>query len=253
MAKEEKETPEVETEEVEAPETPTETEQLKTAQDEVTKIKAELEGKDKGLRTAHQTLTEKDRKIKEQADINARLDGFEDTQKILIAMMQEKGTVSDEEVTSEKKTDYLKQYDEILKKQREARKTASAQAEQEEYATKAQAIYSRAQEAFKDDIDELDKVVNNLDKGRLDMAETRVSKAEGKANPEPKESKKETEEQRVDRLADEKYNKRLEDEGLLHTETALPSGRSRTMDELRAKHAAGEITTEEAEKGGLTF
>lgn len=247
------ETAEVEAPEVEAPETPTAEEQLKAAQEEIDKIKAELESKDKGLRTAHQTLTEKDKKLREASDFHTRLDGFEETQKILIGMMQERGAVSDEEVSLEKRTDYVKQYDEIRKRQKEEREAASMRTEQEEYARQAQAIYARAQEAFKDDIDELDKVAYNLDRGRLDLAEARVAKVEGKEKPPAKEKQVESDEERVARLAEEMYKKRLDEEGLLRTESAEPSGRSRTMDEIAAKVASGDMTVEEAAKAGYKF
>jgi len=117
----------------EEPKTPTAEEQLATLQQELKETQTRLEQTDKGLRTAHGTITEKDRLLKEQSDLNSRIDGMEETQRILAAMLAERGAV-DEEVDPTKRDKYLNQFDEIAKRQKQERELAQQKARQDEYA-----------------------------------------------------------------------------------------------------------------------
>ncbi|KKN57538.1 hypothetical protein LCGC14_0560840 [marine sediment metagenome] len=247
MSEEEKETTEVEeTKE----ETPTPEEQLKTAREEITRVTAELESKTKGLKTAHQTLTDKDQKLKEQAGSNARMDGIEERLEIVATLLDRRLTTGEmEEGEKVNLKQEFAQLKERTKQEREAEKTKLAQ---EENVRVADGLWTRAQVfGTYQDNDDVADIYDALVDGKSYKAERIIKRLEGK--PETKETPKESEDDRIERLVTEKYNAKLEEDGLLHTESAEPSGRSRTRDELRAKHAAGEITTEEAEKAGLKF
>lgn len=236
MVKEkEKETPEVETPEVETPEpeTPTPEEKLATLQKELEGVKTDLEAKDKGLRTAHQTLTEKDKEIKRQADVQTRLDGFEETQKILAAMLNEKLTSGEGLEPSERK-DYLSQFDEITKRQKAEREQAQTRSQQEEYNRQCDAIYAKAGEVFKDDEDALFQVRTFLMSGATDLAEKKVAKAEKPTDT--KGDKVESEEEIKQKWIDEGKRLAKEESGELKTDINSPSG------------AGGDLTIAQIEK-----
>ena len=76
-------------------------------------------------------------------------------------------------------------------------------------------------------------------------------KAEQKTNTS-KDNGKETEDQRIERLAEEKLRRHLEDRGLLDTYDIKSSG-SGTKQEAMSLYVKGKITAEEAQKRGVTF
>jgi len=220
---EEMETPEVETPEVETPEVtpPTPEEQLATLQKELDKTKVDLDSRDKGLRTAHQTLTEKDKELKKRTDIDTRLDGFEETQRILAATMSER-LASGEGLDPTEKTDYLKQFDDIAKRQKVERETLQAKGQQDEYNRQADAVYVRAKEAFKDDEDAIERVEDLLSAGRLERAEARVAKAE-----KPTDTKGESEGDKEEKIREDERKKLYEKyPSLLVSDAGGPSGAS---------------------------
>lgn len=213
--------PKVET----APTAEQQMETLKAQLEEARQIAEQAKKSEQGLRGS---LTEKDRKIKEQADLNSRLDGFEETQKILAAMLNER--VSSEGVDEGTKADYLKQYDEILSKQKTAREQAQLQTKYAEYNQKADAIYQRAEKVFADDEDSLFQVKTFLLNQSPDLAERKVLKAETK---KPEEAKlKEVDETEKKRLEMEKSGELISDNG-------SPSGIGNSDEEFIKQYAAG--------------
>jgi len=207
MAKTGKEAEQPETEE----QTPTAEEQLETLtvklNESNTKYGA-LENSYKGLQT---TVNEKDRKLKEQTDLGSRLDGFEETQRILAAMVAEQSQV--EEGTP--KEDYLKKFDELTVRQAEKRKQDTLKTEQEEYNAKGYALLETGKAAFGDDEDGYDKFEDAVYGGRFEKAQKLIERA--KNNPQkPKETDEEIEERIKQKV--------LQDNNLLQTESAKPSG-----------------------------
>ena len=152
-------------------------EEMTTLQQTLEETKTKLEQTEKGLKTAHGNLTAREKQIRELSDTNSRLDGLQETQKIFAAMLAEKGQI-DEDVTPERKIDYLKKFDEIAENQKRQREVDTKKAQQEEYNQKANAIYERAKEAFKDDSESLERIEDALSLGNLERAEKRISKAE---------------------------------------------------------------------------
>jgi len=196
----------------------------------------ERDERDKGLKTAHSQLTKKDQELKSQADINTRLDGMDETQRILAAMIAEGGRGTGEEIEPEKRGDYLAKFDEIAKRNKEERDNALRQTQQSEYVQRAQAIYEKANEAFPDDDGRLLRVERFLDKGMPDEAEKIIAKAVEKKTTDTKEEKTvESEENRFkERLAEEK-RKWMEETGQLVSETGGPSGASMDDDKWYAE------------------
>jgi len=207
--------------------------ELEVVRAELGDIKVKLEQTEKGLRTAHQTITKKEEDIRKQSQLNTRLDDLDERLRILVAMQ---GNESLGDLPDEEKRSLLGKYDQIEKEQAEKRKRTEAKAQQDEYNRKADAIYIRAKEVFKDDDDGLEKVENLLMLGRIDKAEEKISKAES--------TSKSTKED-----ADVKFNKRLEEEkrkwmeesGLLKTETGMPSGRGLSDEDFVLKIGSGEL------------
>ena len=64
---------------------------------------------------------------------------------------------------------------------------------------------------------------------------------------------KETEEQRIERLATERLQKELEKRGLLTSETNHPSGGNLTKQQAMERYIKGEISADEAKKAGISF
>ncbi len=61
-----------------------------------------------------------------------------------------------------------------------------------------------------------------MERGKFDIADRRIAKLLNKASPQTQI--KETEEERINRLAEEKSRKLLEERGVLKPEKAAPSG-----------------------------
>jgi len=91
--------------------------------------------------------------------------------------------------------------------------------------------------------------------GDFNDARKRTDRILGQVKQPEKEGKelKETEEQRIERLANEKARKMMEEKGLLVTETGGPSATSPSSEEAYAKYIAGEITEEQAKQAGVKF
>ena len=95
---------------------------------------------------------------------------------------------------------------------------------------------------------------------RLKAADSKLKKLEqAKTKVEGEEMSKETEEQRIERLAEEKaqtkYRAKLEEKGLLESDAGGPSAASRSFAEIEKGYAAGEtsyeVYTEARKKQGI--
>ena len=231
-------------------ETPAAEESLDTLKSQLASLNMELVQTKKGLSTAHQTINEKDKEIKRRANLETRIDGIQDTIEVLATAVAARGEVDD--LDPAKRQDILAD----LKKRRDEQAAKAKQRElaetQQEYSQKADALYERAKIVFAEDDDSIERIEDLLTNGRFDRAEARVTKAEGSKVSKPKETNVETEEQRIDRLAEEKLRKTLEDRGLLENYSSTPSG-SGSVTEARKLYADGQITSEEAKKRGVVF
>jgi len=234
-------------------ETPTQVSELATLQAELEALKAQnqrLPELEKGFKSLQQTLTEKDKEIKRRADFDSKIDVLQENFETLATYIASRGDaegldpVKGQELQAELKKRRVEQ--EAKAKQREITET------QQEYAQKADSLFARAKIAFADDDEGIERVEDLLISGRFERAEARVVKAEGKKAP-VKDSKVETEEQRIDRLAEEKHRSYLEEKGLLDTYESTPSGSSSSISEATRKYANGEITATEARKLGVKF
>jgi len=228
--------------------TPTIEEQLEAVKTELTVTREKLEQTDKGLRTAHQTLTEKDKQLKKQTDLNSRLDDLDERLKILAAMQAEgiRGEEA-EDITPEKRKGLLDHYETIEKQQADKRKQAEVKAQQDDYNQKADALYTRAKITFKDDEEGLEKIEDLLASGRFDRAEKKVANAEGSL------PKGENEADRIERLAEEKLLAKMKEKGMLPSDNSEPSGVGTSASKAMEEYVKGKITAEAAKKRGCVF
>jgi len=74
-----------------------------------------------------------------------------------------------------------------------------------------------------DGVNDAFTIANSVD-GKFEKAEARLDRILGKAKPTQETKPKESEEEKINRLADEKYTQKLKDEGLYKTDTGSPSG-----------------------------
>ena len=174
MAEKEKETEQfgakipVEPEPEPEPKTPTLEEQLATAKEEKESLTKERDEATKGLKTAHSRLTEKDKEIRGKNAVNTRIDGLEETIRILAGMQDEKLG----ELEEGKKTDYLGKFDDIVKRQKATREQETVKAQQEEDFKQRDELWSKAKEfGTYEDNDNVAEIYDALMEGKTYKAE----------------------------------------------------------------------------------
>jgi len=218
-------------------------EQLAAIQAELKEAKEKWEQSEKGLRTAHQTLTEKDKVMKrlesERADISSLSAKVEVLGGMLSELMEGREESHLEEETPKKKVDYAKKFQEV--------ETMSKMRTQ---------IEPRQRRAEALGIPMTDLRIATVEylttSGQFDKADKALDALEAEANKskeEPKEEKpKETEAERIERLVEEKTRQFLEEKGLLRTEAGGPSGAGRkptTKAEAARLYSEGKLSDKE--------
>jgi len=199
MAKE-KETPEVK-------EVPTE----ETLNARIAELETDLAQTKKGLSTAHQTLTDRDKELKRTRDVESQISELRDDLQLLATAMSSAG-ISQDDTTPEKRADVVEQL-------KQTRKTQEAERGRKEYLAKADSVYERAKVVYANDEDALERIEDQLMSmvpSRLERAEAKVAKAELK-EPEKKGID-------VEEIREEERRKILEETGQLVADTGGPGG-----------------------------
>ncbi len=213
--------------------------ELQQALDKTKQAEDRVKSMEDSYKGLQKTVNEKDRKLKEQIDLQSRLDNFEDKLKIL-AVAQSMGRTEEslEGISEKEKQDLLKGFSAVDERYKASVKESEVKRQQEEYKEKADTIWGRAEKlGLTDNDDDYWIIWDALSKdGNLRKAEVKVNKLE-KAKQvvtppsNPTVVPKETEEQIEARLE----RKILEKHGLLQSDAAVPSGRSKTKgDKLQA-------------------
>ena len=230
---EEKVEPVVEDDKPTTEDTPTPEQQLETLQTtnkELAERVAKAESSVQGLRGS---LTEKDRKLSEQAGIvglRQEMADMRDSNKLLAAMLAERDVTENiDDLSPKDKQGYLKKFEDLEQKQEAKRKADEVETQRKVYNQRADELFTRAKSAFKDDDESLEKVEDLLYAGRFERAEAKVAKAESTS-----ESKKETDEEIYERV----NQKKLKDADLLKTDRGTPSGGS--LDDAAFKKGIGD-------------
>ncbi len=202
------------------------------------KEKADLETKlaqtTKGLETAHGTLRDKDIRLRKVGDLEDKIASLEEIVKLATGfMVQNQGkTDGDFEVAkTQNPADLKKNFDALVAKREIERKTKN---QQQEITDKLADIKSRVEALGLTEADDAyweiksDAVFATPEK--FELAERKLKKLEAlkeanKAKETPTENK-ETDEQRIERLAAQKSREYLEKQGLLKPEGTKPTGGS---------------------------
>ncbi len=201
-------------------------------------LEAELATTKQNLKSVQGVLKKKDEEIKTASTFKSDIEGLKETQKILAAMLQERGTVSEENldnIPKEKKQDYLKQFEDVQKRVEAKRQQEEVQAKIIE---QVKGFQERTEVLGLKETDEAYIEVRELvESGLLKTADLRLKKLESQKEKKV-ETLKETEEQIFERIARQK--------GLLTTEQIVPAGGSGNRNQILQDYIAGKITDEKA-------
>jgi len=194
--------------ETQTEETPTE--ETLEPQDEAARLNSLLQTMEENWKNEQRVSSKKEQDIQQLKREIDSLRSDKELSQSLIAMLANQQGKSEEEVTEEissKKPNLLSQYQALQNTQEATRRVRQLQQR-----TDALGLDPQSE-------DYLD-IRDWAQAGRYDRAEARLSKLE-KAK---KETPKETEEERITRLAEERVKKIAEEKGLLTTDTSGPSG-----------------------------
>lgn len=231
----------------EIPQTTTPEVDIASLQTKLTKLETELEQTKKGLSTAHQTLTAKDRELKSQSDLRAEIQGIREDMELLAVGFATKG--------EEEPTDGVSRQN-VLTELQKRRVAAEAKRKQEtdaiarqEYNQRADVIYAQAKTLYGEGEEEkLEDIEDLLKSGNIVRAEQRIARA---AKSKPAVTPKETDEERIERLVKERMEAKYP--GVYSSDIGTPSGSRVSVEEAEAAYARGDITAEEAKKKGVIF
>jgi len=219
----------------EAEGTPTTEQQMTTLQSQLKELSARAEKAERSEQGLRGSLQEKDRKLKETAEIKDEVQELKDMIKILAT--QRVGMDEDDlHVTPDKKSSAEAIWNDLEAKREKKRQDATLKAQQDDYSSQAIAIHNEAIELFGDDVDKLFKIRQYLDAGYKDLAEGMVTKAR-KKEPEVKE----TAEELKKKYLEEGRRLALEESGALSTSTTLPSGLTESDSVFLKKFASGDL------------
>jgi len=207
-------------EEKKTEETSTPEEQLASLQTELTETKEKLAETEKGLSTAHRTLTAKDKEGKQRASLESQIESIGDRVKILASIIAQGGGQTEtafEETVAANRPDLLKTYEDLERKHEEKRKQTDFEGRVNEYEGKVSGLGLTRKD------DEYWDVFDLVSKGRFDRADMKLERIAETKDKKPAESS-EASETELEKRIEEGVRKRMEDEGLLKTETGGPSG-----------------------------
>jgi len=176
------------------------------------------------------------------------IDSLKDNQelwKVLIGMRAQEMGVSEEEAAQDiqkKKPDLMQQFN-IAQQGLEAKRKQ----------TRVDSYRSIVEDelGLKEEDDDYEVIQSLVLKGKFDKADKRIAavKAKKTEQPESKKAKVETEEERIERKADEKLKAKMIEKGLLTPEGAEPSAASpKGFAKIEQDYAEGLISTAEYDK-----
>ncbi len=218
--------------------TSSEFERLKS---ELGETRKKLEETQKSLSAQDRRLSERDKELKRREALDAKIDSMEDRIKILASVIAETQGQTEgefEATTQTKKPNLAKTYEELERKSVEKRKQEEFQRKAGEYEAKVVDLgLTRKDNDYWD-------VYDMVAKGQFERADVLLEKLGDAKNIvkalEVNKPAGETEEQRIDKLAEEKARKLMEERGLLTTDTGNPTAAGKkiyTMTDVRKMSA----------------
>jgi len=181
--------------------------------------------------------TKKDTEIQQLREKLSGNESQSDMIKALIAMMaSQKNQLTDEfaEEVKAQQPDLMKQYEQIVE--------ASAKKRQlDNMMSRIRTVQERT-EALGLQGDDYDVVRAFAEAGQFDKAETRLDRLEAAKQTKPPEAPRESDDDRVERLAAERLKAELDRRGLLTQDTGSPSASATRYEELRDIYSSGLAT-----------
>lgn len=212
--------------------------QLEEARKEREELNKKYEQTEKGLRTAHSTLTEKDRLLKEQADLRSLIASQrEDISLILEAIAIRDSNADNPEAATA-----------ALKKKLEEKRAKEQQEENQkryaEFAGKVGEYQKRVDSLIPDkDSEEYLEIRDLVVEGKFERADRKLKKLEGQKTVENKETKPEVKpderDKTIEELKKELDHLKKQMNGSLDSETGLPSGSSLSDFEAEKAYISG--------------
>jgi len=228
-----------ETEEVQTTpeaEVPTAEPQASQSTEELEQLRAEKLRLEEGYKGLQRKLNQVNTELSKRSASEARLDTLEQTQRILVGMLQERENIQVDDIPEKQKVDYLKKFDETIAQQK-------LKIQQEEMAAKVRDYQART-DALKLDAnsDEYLDIKDLVLEGKFQRAENKLARLEASmkdttVKEEKTEARKETDDEIFERIARQK--------GLLKTDTAVPSGKTSSFEDVERRFSEGEISFNE--------
>ena len=184
--------------------------------------------------------SKKEQELQRLREQTSNIDANSDMMKALVAVIaqqkQESADVFEDEV-KQKQPDLLKAYDEIAKKSKQQRDVERLSAKLREIQADTETL------GLKEGSDDYDFIKAMAESGKFDKAEQRLEKLKGVKQVAPTEKPAETEEQKIERLVNDKLKAILGDK--LKQDGGTPSGGTATF---TAEQIASMSTEEYKEK-----
>lgn len=208
------------------PEVPTPTEP-NPLEAQIQELQSQLQVKDESYKGLQKKLNQVNVDLKSRGLSESRLDTLEQTQRLLVSMLSEKESIDIAEIPSEKRADYLKQFDDVVTQQRQ-------KGRQDELIAKVREYQERT-DSLKMDVEseEYLEIRDLVIDGKFDRADKKLAKLETKVN----EPKIDLEAERT-KIREEEKKKLLIERGELNSETGQPSGVSLDYAQIRDAYVA---------------
>jgi penicillin-binding protein 1A len=214
--------------------------ELQKAQEEMKKFQLATEEKDKGFKTLQRQLAEEQARVKRVSDIDAKLNAIDEKMKITIAAVAT-GAEEDTERGKQIKKEFLSRYDEADAKAKQDLAMKQAEETANSFKSRVEALGLTQEDEDYWEIHDL------VVEGKYPRAELKIKKLEASKNKPATDTNKESEEVRINRLAEEKARKLMEEKGLLDVDAASPSAAATDFNSAAKLFAEGKITRKEYE------
>lgn len=204
--------------------------------EELEQLKAEKIRLEEGYKGLQRKLNQVNTELSKRSASEARLDTLEQTQRILVGMLQERENINVDDIPEKQKVDYLKKFDDVIAEQKR-------KVQQEEYTAKVR-DYQQRTDALKldENSEEYLDIKELVLEGKFQRADIKLAKMEAKVKENPvkedkAEPRKETDDEIFERIARQK--------GLLKTDTAVPAGKVSSFEDAEERFSRGEISMKE--------
>jgi len=245
---------EIEQEEGTLPESPPEQPQvtMEELQQQLADVRETSRKYEENWKNEQRVSSSKEQKLKQLQEQQSNNETQQDILKALIATVagqQSKAPDEFEDEIKSRQPDLLKQYEQIAEANKKQRQQA-------QFASQINEIQARTEASgLKVGDEEYDLIKTLAEAGQFAKAEKRLEKVEQAKQTKPPEvnEPKESEDDRVERLANEKLRKLADEKGWLIQEDGGPSAVSSGAKKAMADYAQGTISLAEAQKRGATF